>query len=152
MDSGRRIGGSPSPVNLPELPSRAKNRQIEWSLIYLFTNYESAWTTQGCDLPTRELEVIGLLKLMPAVIWSRDWRHLIDILPKGMKSNVDYDISHIHALPEQMFTALWDPGDWKLVVRADNARHCTGKRSQDWYNQNFMKRTPIHLSRLIWPF
>jgi hypothetical protein len=79
---------------------------------------------------------------MVATVWNLTGFYRIVALPKGMKFNADYYISHILGPLAEWRRSQVGGSDRRLYVHADNARPHTAKKVTEFLAGNGMKRAP----------
>jgi hypothetical protein len=65
------------------------------SWFYFTTDHERIWLPAGIEVPVREQITVQCRKMMATIVWNPTGFYRIVAVPKGMKFNADYEISHI---------------------------------------------------------
>jgi hypothetical protein len=65
------------------------------SWLHVRTGYERIWLPDGIESPERERITVQSRRIMVTIVWNPTGFYRIVALPKGMKFNADYYMSHI---------------------------------------------------------
>jgi hypothetical protein len=68
---------------------------LDESWRYFTTGHERIWPPERAESPERERITVQSRKMIVTIVWNHTGFHRIVALPKGMKFNADYHISHI---------------------------------------------------------
>jgi histone-lysine N-methyltransferase SETMAR len=115
---------------------------IDESWFYLTTDHQRIWLPEETEGPERERISFQSRKMMVTIIWNPTRLCRIVALPKGMKFNADYYISHILDPLAEWPRSQVGGSNRGLHVRAENARPHTAKKATEFLAGNGMKRTP----------
>jgi hypothetical protein len=116
---------------------------LDESWFYFTIDHERIWLREGTEAPERERITVQSRKIMVIIVWNPAGFYRIVGLPKGMKFNPDYYISHrLDPLSE------WRRGevgalDRRLHVHADNVRLHTTKKITECLAGHGMKRAHL---------
>jgi hypothetical protein len=91
---------------------------------YFTTDHERIWLPEGTEAPERERITVQSIKTMVTIVWNLTGFYWIVALPKGMKFDADYYISHI----------LDPPAEWR--------RNQVGARIEDCMSTRTMLAVP----------
>jgi hypothetical protein len=117
---------------------------------YFTTDHERIWLPERTETPERERITVQSREMMVTIVWNPTGFHRIVALPKAMKFNADYYISHIRdSLTEWRRSQVRD-SDQRLHVHADNARPHTAKKVTEFLAGNGMKRIPCRRIHRTW--
>jgi hypothetical protein len=81
-------------------------------------------------------------KMIMTIVWNPTGFYRIVALPKGMKFNADYYISHMLDPLAEWQTSSVRGSDRRLDVHADNVHPHTAKKVTEFLGGNDMKRAP----------
>jgi hypothetical protein len=123
---------------------------LDESWIYLFSEHDLMWTAPGEIVVDRERHTVQSPKLMLMVMWTPTGFHVLKVLPKGRKFNVQYYINDIMVAISDWRRQTGGTRPNTLWVHSDNARPHTAKMSKDYVGFNRMKQAPHSLIRQIW--
>jgi histone-lysine N-methyltransferase SETMAR len=115
---------------------------LDESWFYLHTDHERIWLQPDEPVPERERHTVQSEKMMLTIVWNPNGFHHIDVLPKGLKFNASYYVTHILEPLRNWREAQPDTGNQKLIIHADNARPHTAKMTLEFLVQNGMERAP----------
>jgi hypothetical protein len=106
------------------------------------TDHERNWLPEGTEAPERERITVQSRKMMTTIVQNPTGFCGIVALPKGMKFNAGYHISHMLDPLAEWRRSQIGGSDRRLHVHADNACPHTGKNVTEFFAGNGMKRAP----------
>jgi histone-lysine N-methyltransferase SETMAR len=112
------------------------------SWFYFTTDHERIWLPDGTEAPEREWITVQSRKIKVTIVWNHTRFYRIVALPKRMKFNADYHISHVLDPLAEWRRSQVGASDRRLHVHADNARPHNGKKVTEFFAGNGMKRAP----------
>jgi transposase len=112
------------------------------SWFYFTTDHEQIWLPDGTEAPARERITAQSRKMTVIIVCNPTGFCRIAALPKGIKVNADYYISHIFDPLAEWRKSQVGGSDRRLHVHADNARPHTAKQVTEFLTGNGMKRAP----------
>jgi hypothetical protein len=110
------------------------------SWFYFTINHERIWLPEGTEASEGEWITVQSRKMMAAIVWNPTGFHRIVALPKEMKFNMDYCISHILDPLGEWRRSQIGGSDRRFHVHADNASPHTAKKVTEFLAGNGMKR------------
>jgi transposase len=130
------------------MPQQQKDRgwydiaTLDGSWFYFTRDHERIWLPEGTEAPERERITVQVRKMVVTIVWNPTRFSRIIALPKGMKFNADYCISHrLNPLSEWQRSQI-RRSDRRLHVHEENARPHTAKKVTEFLAGNRMKRAP----------
>jgi transposase len=115
---------------------------LDESRLDFTTDHEWLWLPEGTAAWERERITVQSSKMMVAIAWNPTRFYRIVALPKRMKFNPDYYISHILDPFAEWRRSPVGGSDRRLYVHADNARPHTAKKVTEFLAGKDMKRAP----------
>jgi hypothetical protein len=108
----------------------------------LTTDHEQIWLPEGIEAPERERITVQSRKIIATIVWNPTGFYRIVALPKGMKFNADYYISHMLDPLTEWRRSQVRGSDRRLHVHVDNAGRYTPKKVTEFLANNGIKETP----------
>jgi hypothetical protein len=106
------------------------------------TDHDMIWLQSDEKGPQRERHTIQSKQLMLTRVWNSSGFHLISVLPNGCKFNASHDVTNIFdplADCRRVQARGWNR---KPVFHADNPPAHVATMTEQFLEENAMKRTP----------
>jgi hypothetical protein len=108
------------------------------------------WTAPEEIVVDRKRHTVQSPKFMLTVVWNPIGFHVLKVLPKGRKVNVQYYTNDILVAISDWTRQTGGTRPNKLWVHSANAQPHTAKMSKDYIGLNRMKQAPHAPIRQIW--
>jgi hypothetical protein len=113
---------------------------LDQSWFYLSMDHEMIWLQSDEKVPERECTLFNQKKLMLAIVGNPSDFYFINVLFNGCKFSASNHVTDIpDPLADWRTVQGWE-SNWRLMVHADNARPHVATMTQQFLEQNAMKR------------
>jgi hypothetical protein len=115
---------------------------LDESWFYFSTDHEMIWLQSDEKVPEREKHTIRSKTLMLTIVGNSSGFYFIDVLSNGCKFNASHDLTNILGpLADWRIVQGWQ-SNRRLMIHADNGRPHVATMTEQFLEQNAMKRAP----------